>query len=221
MQFEITDEAAIIFAQEFYGAIADSYPLEAALAEARGAIRDAGNPTEWGTPVLYSRAPDGHLFHLTGKAQVADIDRSAREETNRKATDEADRRAWEEVYRRAREEADRKARDETKVGVQPGDPVEVNQAKDRVLRTDRRATNNEPKQFKLPDVGEGLTEADIVTWYVKPGDHVSRNQVIVEIETAKALLELPSPWDGVVVELLVPEGRSVEVGTPIISIATS
>jgi biotin carboxyl carrier protein len=221
MQFEITDEAAIIFAQEFYGAIADSYPLEAALAEARGAIRDAGNPTEWGTPVLYSRAPDGHLFHLTGRAQIADIDRSGREETDRQATDEADRRAWEEVYRRAREEADRKARDQTKVDVQPGDPVEVNQAKDRTPETDCRATDNEPKQFKLPDIGEGLTEADIVTWYVKPGDHVSRNQVIVEIETAKALLELPSPWDGVVVELLVPEGRSVEVGTPIISIATS
>jgi hypothetical protein len=65
MQFEITDDAAIIFAQELYGAIADGYPLEAALAEARGAIRDAGNPAEWGTPVWYSRAPDGHLFHLT------------------------------------------------------------------------------------------------------------------------------------------------------------
>ena len=62
MQFEITDDAAIIFAHELYGAIADGYPLEAALAEARGAIRDEGNPTEWGTPVLYSRAPDGRLF---------------------------------------------------------------------------------------------------------------------------------------------------------------
>jgi CHAT domain-containing protein len=65
MQFEITDDAAIIFAHELYGAIADSYPLEAALADARGAIRDGGNITEWGTPVLYSRAPDGNLFHLT------------------------------------------------------------------------------------------------------------------------------------------------------------
>src|SRR5262249_35653516 len=77
------------------------------------------------------------------------------------------------------------------------------------------------KQFKLPDVGEGLTEADIVTWKVKPGDQVSVNQVIVEIETAKSLVELPSPFDGVVTELLVPEGQSVDVGTPIISFDVS
>ena len=62
MQFEITDTAAITFAHELYGAIADGYPLEAALAEARGAIRDEGNATEWATPVLYSRATDGRLF---------------------------------------------------------------------------------------------------------------------------------------------------------------
>ncbi len=58
------------------------------------------------------------------------------------------------------------------------------------------------KQFKLPDVGEGLTEADIVSWKVKPGDTVTVNQVIVEIETAKSLVELPSPYEGVVNSLL-------------------
>src|SRR5215468_5795445 len=70
MQFEITDDAAIIFAQWLYGAIADGFPLEAALAEARGAIRGKGNFTEWGTPVLYSRAPDGHLFDITGRGRI-------------------------------------------------------------------------------------------------------------------------------------------------------
>jgi hypothetical protein len=70
MQFEITDDAAIIFAHELYAAIADGYPLEAALAEARGAIRDEGNITEWGKPVLYSRAPDGHLFDLSGPERI-------------------------------------------------------------------------------------------------------------------------------------------------------
>jgi pyruvate dehydrogenase E2 component (dihydrolipoamide acetyltransferase) len=74
------------------------------------------------------------------------------------------------------------------------------------------------KQFKLPDVGEGLTEADIVSWKVKPGDRVTVNQVIVEIETAKSLVELPSPFEGVVTELFVPEGQSVDVGTPIIAV---
>ena len=72
------------------------------------------------------------------------------------------------------------------------------------------------KQFKLPDVGEGLTEAEIVRWHVKAGDRVAQNQIIVEIETAKALVELPSPFAGTVSELLVPEGTTVDVGTPII-----
>lgn len=73
-------------------------------------------------------------------------------------------------------------------------------------------------EFKLPDVGEGLTEAEIVSWKVKVGDTVAINDVIVEIETAKSLVELPSPYAGQVLALLVAEGEMVEVGTPIISI---
>ena len=73
-------------------------------------------------------------------------------------------------------------------------------------------------KFPLPDVGEGLTEAEIVSWRVKPGDQVSLNQVVVEIETAKSLVELPSPFEGVVQELLVSEGDTVQVGSPIISV---
>jgi len=76
----------------------------------------------------------------------------------------------------------------------------------------------ELKEFKLPDVGEGLTEADIVTWRVKPGDRVEVNQIIVDIETAKAVVELPSPWDGTVARLLAEEGQTVDVGVPIIAI---
>ncbi len=74
------------------------------------------------------------------------------------------------------------------------------------------------KQFKLPDVGEGLTEAEIVSWKVKPGDTIKINEIIVEIETAKSLVELPSPFAGVVGELLVDEGNTVDVGTPIITV---
>jgi 2-oxoisovalerate dehydrogenase E2 component (dihydrolipoyl transacylase) len=77
---------------------------------------------------------------------------------------------------------------------------------------------SELKQFKLPDVGEGLTEADIVKWHVQPGDKVRINQIIVEIETAKAVVELPSPYEGVVAGLLVPEGQTADVGTPIIAV---
>jgi 2-oxoisovalerate dehydrogenase E2 component (dihydrolipoyl transacylase) len=80
---------------------------------------------------------------------------------------------------------------------------------------------SELKAFKLPDVGEGLTEADIVAWRVKPGDPVAVNQVIVEIETAKAVVELPSPWDGTVARLLADEGQTVDVGVPIIEVAVA
>ncbi|MCU1471917.1 MAG: 2-oxo acid dehydrogenase subunit [Glaciihabitans sp.] len=75
-------------------------------------------------------------------------------------------------------------------------------------------------EFLLPDVGEGLTEAEIVSWKVKPGDIVAINQVLVEIETAKSLVELPSPFEGTVSALLVEEGQTVDVGTPIISVGT-
>ena len=70
--------------------------------------------------------------------------------------------------------------------------------------------------FNLPDAGEGLTEADIITWLVAVGDTVEVNQAIVEIETAKSLVELPSPYDGVIAELLVAEGETVDVGAPIV-----
>ena len=75
-------------------------------------------------------------------------------------------------------------------------------------------------RFPLPDVGEGLTEAEIVQWRVAPGDPVAVNDALVEIETAKSLVELPSPFAGTVGELLAAEGDTVEVGTAIITIAS-
>src|SRR5919107_5842377 len=74
------------------------------------------------------------------------------------------------------------------------------------------------KYFNLPDVGEGLTEAEIVAWKVKAGDAVKVNDVIVEIETAKSLVELPCPFSGTISELLVAEGDTVTVGSPIIAV---
>jgi len=75
--------------------------------------------------------------------------------------------------------------------------------------------------FDLPDVGEGLTEAEIVTWKVKVGDVVSVNQIIVEIETAKSLVELPCPFAGTVAQLMAGEGDTVNVGSPIIAVTVS
>jgi len=76
------------------------------------------------------------------------------------------------------------------------------------------------EQFRLPDAGEGLTEAEIVEWRVAVGDRVEINQVIVEIETAKSIVELPSPFAGVVIALLADPGQTVEVGVAIISVDT-
>lgn len=77
------------------------------------------------------------------------------------------------------------------------------------------------REFKMPDVGEGLTEAEILKWYVQPGDTVTDGQVVCEVETAKAAVELPIPYDGVVRELRFPEGTTVDVGTPIITVDVS
>jgi 2-oxoisovalerate dehydrogenase E2 component (dihydrolipoyl transacylase) len=74
------------------------------------------------------------------------------------------------------------------------------------------------KQFKLPDVGEGLTEGEILQWLVAVGDTVTVNQPLCEVETAKAAVELPSPFAGTVTELLFEAGTMVDVGTPIITI---
>src|SRR5256885_8801349 len=73
------------------------------------------------------------------------------------------------------------------------------------------------KDFKLPDLGEGLTEGEILKWFVSPGDEVKLNQPIVEVETAKAAVEIPSPYAGVVTSLHHGEGDTVDVGAPIIT----
>jgi len=93
MQSEITDEAAIVFASEFYAAIADGYPVDASLAEARKAIFATGNDVEWGTPVLYMRSPDGHIFdvaslppeELAARRRAAEAAQREREEAERRA----------------------------------------------------------------------------------------------------------------------------------------
>ncbi|MFE7168879.1 dihydrolipoamide acetyltransferase family protein [Streptomyces sp. NPDC057616] len=77
------------------------------------------------------------------------------------------------------------------------------------------------REFKMPDVGEGLTEAEILKWYVQPGDTVTDGQVVCEVETAKAAVELPIPYDGVVRDLHFPEGTTVDVGTAIIAVDVS
>src|ERR671929_1485033 len=74
------------------------------------------------------------------------------------------------------------------------------------------------KQFTLPDVGEGLTEGEILQWLVAVGDTVTVNQPLCEVETAKAAVELPSPFAGTVTELLHEAGETVDVGAPIITI---
>src|SRR5271165_1941645 len=90
MQFEITDKAAVVFAHEFYAAIADDYPVDAALGAARKAIFADENETEWGTPVLFLRAPDGRLFSVNRKARLAEEEKR-RAEVARLAEEEKQR----------------------------------------------------------------------------------------------------------------------------------
>ncbi len=73
------------------------------------------------------------------------------------------------------------------------------------------------KDFALPDLGEGLTESEIVSWHVEIGDRVELNQILGEVETAKALVELPSPFAGVVSKLYAEPGTTVQVGSPIVA----
>jgi 2-oxoisovalerate dehydrogenase E2 component (dihydrolipoyl transacylase) len=73
--------------------------------------------------------------------------------------------------------------------------------------------------FLLPDLGEGLTEATIVAWHVAVGDEVTRNQALAEVETAKALVELPSPRAGRISALHVAEGETLDVGAPLVGFA--
>ena len=74
--------------------------------------------------------------------------------------------------------------------------------------------------FLLPDLGEGLEEAEIVTWHVKAGDVVKVDQVVAEVETAKAVVEVPIPFAGVVAELHAAPGTTIAVGQPLITITT-
>jgi pyruvate dehydrogenase E2 component (dihydrolipoamide acetyltransferase) len=77
------------------------------------------------------------------------------------------------------------------------------------------------REFRLPDLGEGLTESDIVTWRIAEGDVVDLNQIIAEVETAKALVELPSPYTGVVAALHARAGETVSVGDPLVTFAVT
>lgn len=74
-------------------------------------------------------------------------------------------------------------------------------------------------EFKLPDLGEGLTEASIVTWLVQVGDVVTVDQPVVEVETAKAMVEVPCPYGGVVTARFGEEGSELPVGSPLLTVA--
>ena len=72
------------------------------------------------------------------------------------------------------------------------------------------------KYFKLPDLGEGLQEAEIVEWHVKAGDTVKADQQLVSVETAKAIVDIPAPYDGVVAQTFGTDGSLLHVGEPLL-----
>ena len=116
MQFEITDDAAITFGRGLYEAIADGYPLDAATTEARIAVYADGNLTEWGTPVLYLRAPDGRIFDIQPPSSAEQARQQAEQQAQREAAEqarqEAEQQARQEAEDRARQEAEQQARQE-------------------------------------------------------------------------------------------------------------
>ena len=75
------------------------------------------------------------------------------------------------------------------------------------------------RQFMLPDLGEGLEEAEIVTWHVNEGDHVVTDQPLVSVETDKAVVEVPSPWTGRIARVFANKGDLVKVGAPLVEFA--
>src|SRR2546425_5445781 len=75
------------------------------------------------------------------------------------------------------------------------------------------------RQFSLPDLGEGLEEAEIVAWHVTEGDHVVADQPLVSVETDKAVVEVPSPWSGRIAHLFGAKGDLVKVGAPLVEFA--
>lgn len=76
---------------------------------------------------------------------------------------------------------------------------------------------SEPRVFLLPDLGEGLTEAELVSWHVAVGDEIAVDQPIAEVETAKSAVEVPSPYAGIVTELHGQPGETLDVGKPLIT----
>ena len=76
-----------------------------------------------------------------------------------------------------------------------------------------------PRVFRLPDLGEGLTEAGLVQWLVQVGDTIRTDQAIAEVETAKSVVELPSPFAGVVTALHGAPGDTIDVGAPVLEVA--
>jgi hypothetical protein len=197
MQFAITDDSAIIFAQELYGAIADGYPLEAAVAEARGAIRDEGNPTEWGTPVLYSRAPDGHLFQVTAPGQGPKADRNARE-ADRQAVGEAYREAVGGTHRKAQEqlEADRKDPEEAELSALHTEAFEAGLAGDAAGARDQYAALLPPMERVLGAEHQKTLAArhNLAYWTGEAGDAAgARDQFVALLPIVERVLGAKDP----------------------------
>jgi hypothetical protein len=170
MQFEITDRAAIIFAEELYAALVEGLPVDAALAEARKAIYGDGNDVEWGTPVLFMRVPDGRVFDLPGPTQQPPIDEAERLAREQAERDEAERAAREqaEAERLAREQAEW---DEAEPAAREQAELEQERtAQPEVVRVEPRGT-----QAIVPGSETRFTSV----WYRRPGSKQETGILIV------------------------------------------
>lgn len=196
MQFEITDDAAIIFARELYGAIADGFQLEAALAEARGAIRDVGNATEWGTPVLYSRAPDGHLFDLAARGEISEADRETREEADQ-APEKADLRTRVQDDRNGSKDVALKA---PEAGVRAGGEQVGSAGEER----DVAGAGDQDVMFP-PEPGDQLETDLAVPADQALADQAAAMEAMDPYDAADALIDRPDDQAAHILALMNPE----------------
>jgi hypothetical protein len=184
MQFEITDDAAITFSRVFYEAIADGYPLDAATTEARKAIYADGNLTEWGTPVLYLRAPDGRIFDIEDRPQqarqeaAAQAEREAAAQAEREAAAQAEREAAAQAQREAAAQAQQEAEERVRREA-------AAQARREAAKRDRDMAASRPVAPGRIFINYRRTESAYPTaWlYERLANHFGREDIVRDLDS--------------------------------------
>ncbi|MGB8649012.1 MAG: SUMF1/EgtB/PvdO family nonheme iron enzyme [Anaerolineae bacterium] len=204
MQFEISDPAAIVFSQGFYGALVKGYPVDGALAEARKTMYAAGNELEWGTPVLFMRAPDGRIFDVAERQAKREAELKARQEAEAEAERQAELKAQQEAAAEAKRQAELKAQQE----------AEAEAERQAELKAQQEAAAEAKRQAKLKARQEAEAKAKRqAELKARQEAEAKRKAEAVALEKKRAaglVLELAA---GVMLELVRVGAREFLMGT--------